>query len=98
MRSFLRPPFPLRLALLWTAFITSALWLGLSVVFQTFGQRANDIVLLGLTQVAVYALVLAAFGFAQQTPVRELLALKPASFGLCVAAAALGAALQLPAT
>jgi membrane protease YdiL (CAAX protease family) len=86
------------LALGWTALITSGLWLGLTAAFLAFGRGANDIVLLGLTQVLVYLIVLAAFGYALGTPLRELLALRRASPGLCLSAAALGAALQIPAT
>ncbi len=86
------------LALAWTALVTAGLWLALSIVFALFGRSANDIVLLGLTQVGIYALVLAAFGYASGTPVRELLALRRAPLLLCLAAAALGAALQVPAS
>jgi membrane protease YdiL (CAAX protease family) len=86
------------LAFGWTALITSGLWLGLTAVFLAFGRSANDIVLLGLTQVVVYLIVLGAFGYAAGTPVRELLALRHAPPLLCLAAAALGAALQVPAT
>jgi membrane protease YdiL (CAAX protease family) len=96
-----RPPraaLPIGLAFGWTAFITAALWLGLSLVFVGFRRGAPDIVLLGLTQVTVYALVLALFGYSSRTPVTELLALRPAPLSLCLAAAALGAVLQIPAT
>ncbi|MET0795373.1 MAG: hypothetical protein ABW061_27890, partial [Polyangiaceae bacterium] len=93
-----RPPLPLVLAFCWTAFITAALWLGLSLVFVNFRHGAPDIVLLGLTQVLVYAIVLALFGYSSRTPPRELLALRPASLKVCLAAAALGAVLQIPAT
>jgi membrane protease YdiL (CAAX protease family) len=86
------------LAFGWTALITSGLWLGLTAVFLAFGRGANDIVLLGLTQVVVYLIVLAAFGYALGTPTRELLALRRASPVLCLTAAALGAALQVPAS
>jgi len=64
----LRTPLPISthfswpLALGWTALVTSGLWLALSAVFLVFGRSGNDIVLLGQTQVAVYAVVLAAFG------------------------------------
>jgi membrane protease YdiL (CAAX protease family) len=86
------------LAFGWTALITSGLWLGLTAAFLAFGRGANDIVLLGLTQVLVYLIVLAAFGYALGTPLRELLALRRASPVLCLTAAALGAALQIPAS
>ncbi len=89
---------PVAFALLWTLFITAALWFGLSLVFTAFGQGANDIVLLGVTQVAVYALVIAAFGAVFRRPLRELLALRPAALNVCLASLALGAALQIPAT
>ena len=94
------PPrsFPIPLAFAWTGFITASLWLGLSVVFRHFGPRADDIVLLGLTQVAVYGLVVALFALSTQRPLRELLALRSASLRVCLAALALGAALQIPAT
>ena len=96
------PPVPARfswpLAFGWTALVTSGLWLGLTAVFLALGRRANDIVVLGLTQVLVYLIVLTAFGYAVGTPVRELLALRRAPPLLCLAAAALGAALQVPAT
>ena len=90
--------FPLRLAFAWTGFITAALWLALSLVFALFGRGAQDIVLLGLTQVLVYALVLWAFSFALGVSTRELLALRRAPLALCLAALLLGAALQVPAT
>jgi membrane protease YdiL (CAAX protease family) len=86
------------LAVGWTALITSGLWLGLTATFLAFGRSANDIVLLGLTQVLVYLIVLGAFGYALGTPLRELLALRRASPVLCLSAAALGAALQIPAS
>lgn len=92
MLSRFSPP----VALAWTALVTAGLWLALSIVFALAGRGANDIVLLGLTQVGVYALVLAAFGFGSGTPVRELLALRRAPLLLCLSAAALGAALQVP--
>jgi len=98
VRSLPPEPFPLWLALGWTAFITAALWLGLSTAFLLFGRSANDIVLLGLTQVAVYALVLGVFGLAWRAPLTELLALRRSTLALCLAAAVLGAALQIPAT
>jgi membrane protease YdiL (CAAX protease family) len=93
-----RPRLHLALAFAWTVFITAALWLGLSLVFVRFGRGAPDIVLLGLTQVVVYALVLALFGYSLGTPLSELLALRRASLSVCLAAALLGAALQIPAT
>ncbi|MES1174282.1 MAG: CPBP family intramembrane glutamic endopeptidase [Myxococcales bacterium] len=93
-----RPPLPILLAFCWTVFITAALWLGLSLVFVNFRRGAPDIVLLGLTQVVVYAIVLALFGFSARTPARDLLALRPASLKVVLAAAALGAILQIPAT
>jgi membrane protease YdiL (CAAX protease family) len=93
-----RPPLPILLAFGWTVFITAALWLGLSLVFVNVRRGAPDIVLLGLTQVAVYALVLALFGYSSRTPPRELLALRPAPFKVILAAAAAGAVLQIPAT
>ncbi len=84
------------LALAWTALVTAGLWLALSIVFALVGRSANDIVLLGLTQVGIYAVVLAAFGFASGTRVHELLALRRAPLLLCLVSAALGAALQVP--
>ncbi|MEO7036859.1 MAG: type II CAAX endopeptidase family protein [Polyangiaceae bacterium] len=93
LRAFSAP-----LALAWTALVTAGLWLALSIVFALFGRSANDIVLLGLTQVGIYALVLAAFRYGSGTPLRELLALHRAPLLLCLAAAALGAALQVPAS
>lgn len=93
-----RPPLPIPLAFGWTVFITAALWLGLSLVFVNFRRGAPDIVLLGLTQVLVYAVVLALFGYSSRTPPRELLALRTASFKVILAAAAAGAMLQIPAT
>src|SRR4051812_27932258 len=86
------------LALAWTALVTAGLWLALSIVFALFGRSANDILLLGLTQVALYAVVLTAFGFASGTPLGELLAFRRAPLLLCLAAGALGAALQVPAS
>ncbi|MEP7051943.1 MAG: type II CAAX endopeptidase family protein [Pseudomonadota bacterium] len=86
------------LALAWTALVTAGLWLALSIVFALVGRSANDIVLLGLAQVGIDALVLTAFGFASGTPAPELLALRRAPLLLCLAAAALGAALQIPAS
>ena len=85
-------------AFAWTGIITASLWLGLSLVFRQFGRSAADIVLLGLTQVGVYTLVLFLFGLSLRTRLRELLALRRASLRLCLAAIALGAALQIPAT
>ena len=93
-----RPPLPILLAFCWTVFITAALWLGLSLVFVNVRRGAPDIVLLGLTQVVVYAVVLTLFGYSSRTPARELLALRPASLQVCLAAAVLGAVLQIPAT
>ena len=93
-----RPALPLVLAFAWTVFITAALWLGLSLVFMNFRGGTPDIVLLGLTQVLVYAIVLLLFGYSSCTPTRQLLALRPAPLKVCLAAAALGAVLQLPAT
>ena len=93
-----RAALPIPLAFCWTVFITAALWLGLSLVFVNFRRGAPDIVLLGLTQVAVYALVLGLFGVSSHTPPRELLALRSASLKVCLAAALLGAVLQIPAT
>jgi membrane protease YdiL (CAAX protease family) len=90
--------FPLRLAFVWTGFVTAALWLGLSLVFALFGRSAQDIVLLGLTQVLVYALVVSAFRFALGVGARDLLALRRAPVGLCFSALLLGLALQVPAT
>jgi membrane protease YdiL (CAAX protease family) len=90
--------FSVGLAVVWTALVTAGLWLALVVVFSAFGRGANDIVLLGLTQVAVYAVVLTAFGYALAKPARELLAVRRASPLVCLTAAALGAALQVPAT
>jgi membrane protease YdiL (CAAX protease family) len=55
-------------------------------------------VLLGLVQVAVYALVLALFQAAQGVPFSDVLALRKAPFGVCVSAGALGFLLQIPAT
>jgi membrane protease YdiL (CAAX protease family) len=101
LQAELPPPttrFSWPLAIGWTALVTSGLWLALTALFLLFGRSANDIVLLGLTQVAVYAIVIAAFGYALGTPVRELLALRRASPVVCLSAAALGAALQVPAT
>ncbi|MEO6598727.1 MAG: CPBP family intramembrane glutamic endopeptidase [Polyangiaceae bacterium] len=97
-RAAASPPLPIVLAFCWTAFITVSLWLGLSLVFVNFRHGAPDIVLLGLTQVLVYALVLGLFGYSSRTPARDLLALRPTSLKVCVAAAALGAVLQVPAT
>lgn len=90
--------FSLPLALGWTVLITAALWLALSLVFALFGRRADDIVLLGSTQVAVYALVLGLFAVSVALPPREMLALEPASPVLCLASLLLGFALQVPAT
>jgi membrane protease YdiL (CAAX protease family) len=90
--------FPLRLAFAWTGFVTGALWLGLSLVFAVFGPSAQDILLPGLTQVVVYAVVLSAFRFALGENVRDLLALRAAPVELCLTAVVLGAALQVPAT
>ncbi len=86
------------LALAWTVLITACLWLALAFVFLAFGQRGNDIALLGLTQVGVYALVLSAFAFSLGVPLRALLALRAASPAVCLVAALLGVALQIPAT
>ena len=92
------PAFPIKLAFAWTGLITVALWLALLGMVLVFRHRAQDIVLLGATQVAVYALVLWLFGFAQRTPISELIAPRPISLRLCLTMAALGAALQIPAT
>lgn len=86
------------LAVAWTVLVTAGLWLALSIVFALVGRSAKDIVLLGLTQVGMYALVLLAFAFASGIPPRELLALRRAPLLVCLAAAALGAALQVPAS
>ncbi len=86
------------LALAWTGLITVTLWLALAFVFLALGQRGNDIAWLGLTQVGVYAFVLSAFALSLGVPLRPLLALRPASFAVCLAAALLGVALQIPAT
>ncbi len=86
------------LALGWTVFATVALWFGLSAALFAFPHAAQSIVLLGLVQVAVYALVLGLFAAAQGTQLSELLALRRASLGVCLAAAALGFMLQIPAT
>jgi membrane protease YdiL (CAAX protease family) len=90
--------FSVRLALAWTVLVTAALWFGISAVFFAFPHAAPNIVLLGLVQVAVYALVLALFRSAQGTRFVDLLALRPASFSVCLAAAGLGFLLQIPAT
>lgn len=91
-------PLPIRLAFAWTGFVTAALWFALSLVFAIFGRSAENIVLLGATQVMVYALVLTLFGMLQRARTSDLLALGPTSLGLCLAAAALGVVLQIPAT
>ena len=75
-------PLAILQALSWTCFITLGLWFGLSLVFAKFANRANDIVLLGLTQIAVYALVLAWFGWVRQTELVELLALRSTTLTL----------------
>ena len=90
--------FSLRLALSWTVLATAALWLGIALVFLAFPHAAQSIVLLGAVQVAVYALVLALFASAQGTGFSELLALRKAPIAVCIAAAALGFMLQIPAT
>jgi membrane protease YdiL (CAAX protease family) len=91
-------PFSLRLALSWTVLATAALWFGLGAVFFAFPRASQSIVLLGAVQVVVYALLLALFQAARGTPFEELLALRRASLAICVAAAALGFLLQIPAT
>ena len=93
----MRAPFPIGLAFAWTGFITALLWLALSLVV-VFGRGVPDIVLLGGTQVVVYALTLILFAVALRSNVRELLGLRRVSVFLCLAAAALGFALQVPAT
>lgn len=91
-------PLSLPRALSWTFIITAGLWLALSSVFVRFAARANDIVLLGLTQIGVYALVLSWFGWSRRTELVDLLALRPTTLKVGLAAAALGATLQVPAT
>jgi hypothetical protein len=86
------------LAIAWTALVTAVLWLALGLVFLAFGRGANDIALLGLTQVAVYAAVLCAFGYALGVSAQRLLALRRAPLVLCLACVVLGATLQIPAT
>jgi len=92
------PAFTLRHALLWTALITSGLWLGLSCVILAFPHAGKDIVWLGLAQLAVYGLVLFGFAFALAEPLRQVVAARRAAPLMCLAALALGAALQIPAT
>lgn len=92
------PEFPLRLALAWTAFITAVLWAALVAAVLLFPSAAHGIVLLGVVQVAVYALVLALFRSATGTDFTELLALRKASPAVCLSAALLGFSLQVPAT
>ena len=90
---------PIPLAFAWTGAITAALWLGLSLVVLAAGKRGLDIVTLGFTQVAVYALVLTAFGVSLHTAgPREFLALRGTTLRLVLTALLLGAALQIPAT
>ncbi len=86
------------LALGWTVFATAALWFGLSLALLAFPHAAQSIVLLGFVQVAVYAGVLALFAVAQGSEVAPLLALRRTSPWVCLAAAALGFVLQIPAT
>jgi membrane protease YdiL (CAAX protease family) len=90
--------FSLRLAVAWTVLVTAALWLGLAALFVASPRAGQSIVLLGLVQVAVYAVVLATFAAAQGSRFGELLALRKASIAVCLAAAALGFLLQIPAT
>lgn len=92
------PAFPIKFALAWTGLITATLWLGLAGMFSVFGRRAQDIVLLGVVQVVVYALVLRLFCFAQRMAPSELFARHAATLRLCLTTAVLGATLQVPAT
>ena len=90
--------FSLRLAVGWTVLVTAGMWFGLEAVFAAFPRAGREIVILGATQVLVYALVLVAFCHAQDRPFGEVLGLRRASLGVCLGAAALGVALQIPAT
>ena len=92
------PPFRLKLAFAWTGLITAVLWLALLGVYLIFKQRAQDIALLGATQVLVYSGVLWLFAFAQGARVRDVIAPRLVPLRLCLAAAALGFVLQIPAT
>ena len=91
-------PFSLRFALAWTVLATAALWFGLTALILPFPRAAQNIVLLGLVQVVVYALVLALFQAAQGTRFADVLALRKAPLSVCAAAGALGFLLQIPAT
>jgi membrane protease YdiL (CAAX protease family) len=91
-------PFSFRLALVWTVLATAGLWFGLALLVLVFPRAGQGIVLLGLVQVLVYALVLALFAAARGTRFASLLALRKASVAVCVTAAALGFFLQVPAT
>ncbi len=87
------------LAFAWTGAITAALYLGLSLVIAAFGRGSVDIVTLGLTQVGVYGLVLAAFAYStRSSSLRELIALRPFTLRVLLLSLLLGAALQIPAT
>lgn len=93
------PGIPVPVAFAWTAAITVALWFGLSLVIAAFGKAHVDIVTLGLTQVAVYVVVLTALGVSLHVSgPRELLALRSTSLQLVFLGLLLGAALQIPAT